>query len=266
MATLNFLDKTGLAKVWEQATNLFVRKEKKTGSDSDYKVLSDNNLTDELLKKINNAGDSTFTGAYSDLTGKPSIEGHALESGNQSAASLGLATPGDVSNATADMATQEWVNGKGYQTSSQVESAITEKGYQTAQQVTGAVTNGTAGLASQAWVEGRGYQTSAQVSSAISSAISSVYTPKGSSAFASLPTPAAGLEGDVYNVSDAFTTTDSFVEGAGKKYPAGTNVVVVKDGSSYKWDVLSGSVDLSGYLATGDVAAISTSDITTICK
>lgn len=35
------------------------------------KGLSTNDLTDELLQKINNAGDSSFSGNYDDLTGKP---------------------------------------------------------------------------------------------------------------------------------------------------------------------------------------------------
>ena len=66
-------------------------------------------------------------------------------------------------------------------------------------------------------------------------------TPKGSVAFASLPTPGATNVGWMYNVTDAFTTTASFVEGAGKKFPAGTNVYVVNpSGSTYKWDVLPG--------------------------
>ena len=41
-------------------------------------------------------------------------------------------------------------------------------------------------------------------------------TPKGSSTFASLPTPAAENLGWMYNVTDAFTTTADWVEGAGK--------------------------------------------------
>lgn len=81
---------------------------------------------------------------------------------------------------------------------------------------------------------------------AINSAISGVYTPKGSIAFASLPTAAAGNKGWVYNVTDAFTTTAAFVEGAGNAYGAGTNVVCVDVGSgSYKWDVLAGTIDLT---------------------
>ena len=91
-----------------------------------------------------------------------------------------------------------------------------------------------------------GLQTADQVQAAISSAITGVYTPKGSIDFASLPTAAAGNKGWVYNVSDAFTTTSAFVEGAGHSYGAGTNVVCVDAGSgSYKWDVLAGIIDLT---------------------
>ena len=91
-----------------------------------------------------------------------------------------------------------------------------------------------------------GLQTADQVQAAISSAITGVYTPKGSIAFKSLPTAAAGNKGWVYNVSDAFTTTAAFVEGAGHSYGAGTNVVCVDVGSgSYKWDVLAGTIDLT---------------------
>lgn len=100
----------------------------------------------------------------------------------------------------------------------------------------------------KAYVDGKvaGLQTADQVQTAINSAISGVYTPKGSIAFASLPTAAAGNKGWVYNVTDAFTTTAAFVEGAGHAYGAGTNVVCVDAGSgSYKWDVLAGTIDLT---------------------
>ena len=102
---------------------------------------------------------------------------------------------------------------------------------------------------------GTDYLTPAQVDSAIDSKISSVYTPKGSIAFASLPTTAEGLVGDVYNITDAFTTTAAFVEGAGQSYPAGTNVVCVKEGSAYKWDVLAGFIDITE-LTTTEVQTI----------
>lgn len=52
------------------------------------------------------------------------------------------------------------------------------------------------------------------------------YTVKGNIAFSSLPAPSANTSGFVYNITNDFTTTADFVEGAGKKYPAGTNVVI----------------------------------------
>lgn len=60
------------------------------------------------------------------------------------------------------------------------------------------------------------------------SALGGAYVAKGSVAFASLPAVrTADMVGFVYNVTDDFTTTADFIEGAGKKYPAGTNVVIV---------------------------------------
>ena len=96
--------------------------------------------------------------------------------------------------------------------------------------------------------------TKQQTEDKISAAISSVYKPAGSTTFASLPAPAANVLGNVYNVTDAFTTTDQFVEGAGKSYPAGTNVAIVLVGEDYKYDVLSGMVDLSNYSTTDEIA------------
>lgn len=71
-----FLDLDGLSHLWLLITNKLgskVDKEFKTGSTSAYKVLSDNNLTDALMEKINNAGSNGFSGDYNDLTNKPDL-------------------------------------------------------------------------------------------------------------------------------------------------------------------------------------------------
>lgn len=83
----------------------------------------------------------------------------------------------------------------------------------------------------------------------IAAQISSTYKAAGSIEFASLPTLSMEEEGKVYNITDAFTTNENFIEGTGKSYPAGTNVVCVDsdDAGTYKWDVLAGMVDLSAY-------------------
>lgn len=117
-----------------------------------------------------------------------------------------------------------------------------------------------------------------QVNNAINTKVASTYKPAGSidAEAVSKFTPAEQYLGNVYNVSEQFTTTANFVEGAGKTYPAGTNVVVVKAAdNSYKFDVLAGFVDLSPYAKTTDLANkvdkvegkdLSTNDFTTDLK
>ena len=108
--------------------------------------------------------------------------------------------------------------------------------------------------------------TDAYTKEELNAKISAVYKPAGSVAFADLPELAESVLGNVYNVTNAFTTTDSFVEGAGNKYPKGTNVVVVKSGEDYKFDVLAGFVDLSGKVDKEDGKGLSANDFTNALK
>lgn len=93
----------------------------------------------------------------------------------------------------------------------------------------------------------------------IEAQISTVYRPAGSLASDGL---VAGLLiaeniGKVYNITGEFITDANFVEGTGHSYPAGTNVVVINNGTDeavdYKFDVLAGFIDLSAYAKTTDV-------------
>ena len=104
----------------------------------------------------------------------------------------------------------------------------------------------------------------------IAAKIGSAYKAAGSSAFADLPTPAAGIEGNVYNVTDAFTADTKFITAEqGQKYPAGTNVVVVEvpgveeAPSTYAYDVLTGVTDLSAYSTTQQMNTAITSAVNT---
>lgn len=99
-------------------------------------------------------------------------------------------------------------------------------------------------------------ETDSKIDEKIAIKVSSTYKAAGSIKFASLPAPSATEEGKVYNISDAFTTDENFVEGAGQNYPAGTNVACISttDGV-YKWDVLAGFVDLSSYATTESVTS-----------
>lgn len=117
------------------------------------------------------------------------------------------------------------------------------------------------------------YQTDTDVEDAINAKIGSAYKAKGSTTFANLPALQATNEGNVYNVIDEFTTTSDFVEGAGKTYPAGTNVVIINNGTEqnpvYKYDALTGLEDLSAYWIstsgqTNSLTAMTTADIDAI--
>lgn len=78
----------------------------------------------------------------------------------------------------------------------------------------------------------------------IDKVISGVYVPGGSVLFKDLPSLTENHYGKVYDIKDAFTTTNDFMEGSGKKYGPGTNVVIIKDdNNNLKYDCLAGLVD-----------------------
>lgn len=92
-----------------------------------------------------------------------------------------------------------------------------------------------------------GFQTAEQVEASIDAKVSGVYRASESATLATLPTLTKANLGRVSNMTESFTTTADFVEGAGITFPLGTNVVIVEAlGGGYKYDVLAGFVDLSG--------------------
>ena len=96
-----------------------------------------------------------------------------------------------------------------------------------------------------------------ELASSISS-LPSAIVPKGTKAFAGL-TPSTDLAaanvGFMWNISDAFTTTSDFVEGAGVSIPAGANVYVANPSTGvYKYDIFQGMYDLSGYALKSEMS------------
>lgn len=104
------------------------------------------------------------------------------------------------------------------------------------------------------------------VRDAINGAVSHAYHAAGSKTVADLTSTllVAANEGCVYNITDSGTTTSDFIEGAGKPIHAGDNVVVcavVSGGTTvYKFDLLSGLVDLSNYIAKSSTAGLVKND------
>ena len=83
--------------------------------------------------------------------------------------------------------------------------------------------------------------------------LSAIYTPAGDITCAGLNSTLLNAQhlNFVYNTTDSGTTTSDFTEGAGIPIPLGSNVAIVNAGTHevpvYKFDLLSGFVDLTGY-------------------
>lgn len=244
---------------------LFVKQEKKTGSDTELKVLSDNNLTDDLVAKINAAG------AAADVTNEiATAKSEAIASAKSytdtEAASAKTAAIKDAKSYTDG----EITSAKSYADTEigKAKTAAIDDAHSYADTAKeGAIS--TAKSYTDTGVAGAKSYADEQVSAAksaleatINTKISTAYKVKGSIAFASLPTPAKAEEGNVYNVTDAFTTTANFIEGAGKKYPAGANVVCVEASSgTYKFDVLAGFIDSDSFVKNTDIVAVTEGEI-----
>ena len=105
---------------------------------------------------------------------------------------------------------------------------------------------------------------SGAVSSAIAAAVSGAYRPGGTKTCAEL-LPAlliADNKGFMYNMSDSGITTEYFLEGAGKPIYAGQDVAIVETtGGVYKFNVLGGTIDLSGYMLKTDIHWMTNAEI-----
>lgn len=150
----------------------------------------------------------------------------------------------DLGTAAAKDAETTLTNGANLPTGSAVQAYVTGLGYQTEAQVATKVEG--YNYTTMTAVEAKGYQNADQVQALINTAVSSVYTVKGSKAtYADLPA-SGNVTGDVWNVQAAYGN-----------YPAGTNWVW--DGSA--WDALGGPIDLSGYVLASDMVAMTTAEI-----
>lgn len=290
-----FINLENLGAFLDKLKGLFVAKEHKTGSTTDWKVLSDNNLTDDLVTKIGQAASKTgsvtrFTAADTNLDGGAKgidpdsltpaggqigdlvIDGHYDAYNVTAVADDGTLTIGDAiaksgAYAWTDVQNQPQIGGHALAAGDNTLDALgIEAAGAAAAARTGAVDD----------VKKLGYDTATNVDKKVSdlktelqNSFGSAYTAKGSTTFDDLPALDAAKPGDVYNLLDAFDTTADFVEGAGSHYPAGTNIVclAVTTGegenatTANKWDALSGVTDLTGYWRTADLTAATDADI-----
>lgn len=97
MADKKFVSNDNLLYIWSKIKALLSGKVDKV----EGKGLSTNDLTDELKKKILDAGSSSFTGVYNDLLTKPKINGKDLVGGNNTLTDLGIQAAGDYATNTS---------------------------------------------------------------------------------------------------------------------------------------------------------------------
>ena len=96
----------------------------------------------------------------------------------------------------------------------------------------------------------RGLVESQSVYSAIQSAVSSIYTPRGDLTCAELTSAllVAANVGDVYEMTDAGTTTALFLQGAGETIAVGANVGIINAGEGrILFNLMPGAFDLTDY-------------------
>lgn len=228
MATKKFLDLNGLLYFWNKVKT-YVDNAGNNKVDKEVgKGLSTNDYTNEEKAKLQGLNNYTLPKASADTLG-----------GIKVGAGLSITGEGILSatgGGTADAV--NWENVVGRPTN--VSALTNDAGYQTASDVESTVT-------------GKGYQTAGDVDAKLAdyakkTDVSSVYKYKGSvENYEGLPVSDQQV-GDTYNVKAADNSHG---------IKAGDNVVW--DGSA--WDVLSGTVDLSGYMQEADLVAINNGEI-----
>lgn len=252
-----FLDRDiGLPYLWGRITAFFVKKE-------DGKGLSTNDFTTEEKQKLEGLQNYTLPKAQKDVLGGIKVgAGLAIDDdGNLSATGGGEADSVNWDNVIGKPTNvSEFANDAGYQTATQVDSAITAKGYQTSEQVEAAITEKGYQTASQveSAISSKGYATTSSVDSklenyALKADVTSALKYKGTKpTYAELPTNNNAI-GDVWNIEQA---------DASHNIKAGDNVIW----NGTAWDVTSGTIDLSGYVEASDLVEISTGEIDDIIE
>ena len=278
----SYLDKNGLLYVWQKIANKFVQKES-------GKVLTTNDFTNDYKAKldgiqanaqVNVKPDWTAgSGNAAEILNKPKIPTKTSDLTNDSnyitasqvpeGSTASNTTP--LMNGVASVGTENaFARGDHVHPSDTTKAdadnvytkdEIDEKGYLTSQSIINKADKSTT-------LSGYGI-TDAYTKQEVDGKLGSVYKPGGNLNFADLPQPSATNLGFVYSINDEFTTDDRFVASEPVTYPIGTNVVVVAidnadEPDTYLFDVLAGFIDLSGFMKTTDMVAITNGEIDAI--
>lgn len=274
MAKINFVTKDNLLYVWQKLKVLLSNKVDKV----EGKGLSTNDLTDELKNKILNAGDSSFSGNYSDLINKPDLTVYATKTGVTTDIATAIANflteaeiDTKISTATKNMSTTTSVATAistalidyytkteidttlaEYAKSAEVTTAITNalKTYYTKTQVDTAITNATKNFITSTDIDTKittatkNFLTGTQIDAKIGDAVKDI-TSIDYSIVTELPT--TGVKGTIYLMSNnglAPNIYDEYIYVNNKFEKIGTT-----------------EIDLSGYIKKIDLVAVTNQEI-----
>mgnify|MGYP006908796531 CR=1 FL=1 len=266
MSTKKYLDLDGLSHVWLLIGNKLtakVDKAYKTGSSSEYKVLSDNNYTDTEVTKLS----GIEAGAEVNVIETVQVNGSALTPASKtvnvqipitsvkvngtaltpSSNAVDVTVPTAVSDLTNDgdgtspFATQAYVGTNGGKI-----DVIQVNG--TTQTITNKTVNISVPTNNNQLTNGAGYQTASDVSTAINTAIGGI-TSIDYQVVQALP--ASGVKGTIYLVSNSGT---------------GTNIYDEYIWVNNAWEFIgTTAVDLSNYLQDSDVIPLTNNEIDSVC-
>lgn len=212
--------------------------------DASY-VHTDSNYTSDEKTKL--AG--VATGAQVNVIEAVTVNNVAV---TPSAKSVNISVPTDnksLSNGAGYQTSADVnsiVTAKGYQTSAEVKSAVEAYGYQTAAQVNSAITSKNYQTAAnvKSTVEGYGYQTAAQVSAAINEVVGGI------TSISYLPVdelPETGSIGVIYLIQNGDSGDNAYDE-------------YIWTGSAFE-RLGSQDLDLSGYIKSADLAAMTNAEV-----
>ena len=196
----------------------------KTATDA---ATSANTSETNAKKSADSASNSATSASLSETNAKKSADSASASETSASNSATSASTSENNARVSADSASESASNASTSETNAKksADSASTS--------ASSASTS--AGNASESETNAKKYY---EQTKSISESFAGTLRPKGTVTFANLPSVSLVETGDMYNVSDEFTTTTDFAEGAGNTIPLGSNVYKNSDG---KWDVLAGS-------------------------
>lgn len=228
------LEPNYLAKIKVEIAKAEVSQQAAAKSESNAKVSEDAAKASEAAAKTSETNaKSSETAAAKSATAAAASESNAKASETSASQSAATAASEAASASQSASTATDKAN-----IATQKASEIIGKAESAAESATKAQSYAVGGTGSREGEDSDNAKYYYQQAKDVSEGLKGGLQPHGTVAFADLPALADVSTGWMFNISDEFTTTDDFKEGAGNVIPAGANIYKTSD---EKWDVLAGT-------------------------